>query len=381
MAYALSSPGVYVNEVASGSAPIAGAGTSTAAFIGSFDTADTNRAAEKAVVSCTNFTEFKNAFGGLTDLPEDLGHLHLAQAVYGFFQNGGTHCYVTRIKSKDVKPQDFADALTALEPLDDISIVAAPGMMTKENTAALITHCSVTQPERVAIFDSPRGATYDELQPLPASYSGTSNHVALYYPWIEVANPNGSAPLHVPPSGHIAGIFSRVDASRGVHKAAANEVIYGAIGIEKAISRSQQDSLNPHGINCIRRLNGNIMVWGARTLGSNNGEFTYLPVRRLLNFLRVSIDRGTQWTVFEPNGPDLWAKVIRNVSAFLKSIWAAGALFGRTPEQAFYVKCDEENNPQSGRDLGYLIVEIGVAVVKPAEFVVFNISQWSGPQK
>jgi len=123
-------------------------------------------------------------------------------------------------------------------------------------------------------------------------------------------------------------------------------------------------------------------VWGARTLGGDkNTEVKYVPVRRLLNFLRSSLDKGTQWTVFEPHNPDLWAKVIRNVSAFLRAVWSDGALFGKTPEQAFYVKCDAENNPPASRDNGYLNIEIGVAIVRPAEFVVFKISQWAGPQK
>jgi hypothetical protein len=178
----------------------------------------------------------------------------------------------------------------------------------------------------------------------------------------------------------MAGIYSRVDTQRGVHKAPANEVIRGAVGVESRLSKADQDGLNPDGINVIRAFNGNITVWGARTLGGDaNTEWKYINVRRLFLFLRESIDEGTQWVVFEPNTPDLWAKITRNVTAFLTVVWRDGALFGSTPQEAFYVKCDAETNPPEIRDLGQVITEIGVAVVKPAEFVIFRISQWAGP--
>jgi phage tail sheath protein FI len=171
-----------------------------------------------------------------------------------------------------------------------------------------------------------------------------------------------------------------VDTTRGVHKAPANETVRGALGLRYNISRSQQDGLNPQGVNAIRDLNGNIRVWGARTMGGDaNGEWRYINVRRLFLFLRESIDEGTQWVVFEPNTPDLWAKITRNITAFLTNVWRAGALFGTTPQEAFYVKCDAETNPPEVRDAGQVVTEIGVAVVKPAEFVIFRISQWAGP--
>jgi phage tail sheath protein FI len=152
-----------------------------------------------------------------------------------------------------------------------------------------------------------------------------------------------------------------------------------AVGLEYSLSRNEQDLLNPKGVNAIRTMNGNIRVWGARTLGGqDNGEYTYVSVRRLLIYLRESIDRGTQWVVFEPNAKPLWKKIIRSVTAFLTGVWRDGALFGDTPEQAFFVKCDETTNPPDVRDLGQVVTEIGVAVVKPAEFVIFRISQWRG---
>lgn len=193
-------------------------------------------------------------------------------------------------------------------------------------------------------------------------------------------DPSGNGRIFVPPSGHMAGIYARVDANRGVHKAPANEEVLGALGLKYQISKSQQDGLNPQGVNCIRDLNGNIRVWGARTIGGDkNGEWKYINVRRLFLFLRESIDEGTQWAVFEPNDHNLWAKLRRNINAFLTNVWRSGALFGTTPLEAFYVKCDEETNPPEVRDEGKCVTEIGVSVVKPAEYVVFYISQWAGP--
>jgi phage tail sheath protein FI len=185
----------------------------------------------------------------------------------------------------------------------------------------------------------------------------------------------------VPPSGHIAGIYARTDEERGVHKAPANVAVLGALNTRYYISKAKQELLNPQGVNCIRNMNGNITVWGARTVGGDrNAEWKYINVRRFFLFLRESIDEGTQWVVFEPNDPALWGKIRRNVSAFLTNVWRSGALFGLTPEEAFYVKCDAETNPVEVRDLGMVVTEIGVAIVRPAEFVIFRITQSTGPR-
>jgi phage tail sheath protein FI len=216
-----------------------------------------------------------------------------------------------------------------------------------------------------------------------------SDYAAFYLPWIQVfdsatklQNPNGNGWIYIPPSGHIAGVYARVDTQRGVHKAPANEVVLGALDVKYKISKNLQDGLNPSGVNCIRDINGNIRVWGARTIGGDsNLEWKYVNVRRLFLFIRESIDEGTQWVVFEPNDRRLWAKIERNVTAFLTNVWRDGALFGDTPREAFYVKCDDETNPRESRDLGKVVTEVGVAVVRPAEFVIFKISQWAGPQE
>ena len=165
-----------------------------------------------------------------------------------------------------------------------------------------------------------------------------------------------------------------------MHKAPANEPLLGVEGLKYGIGKAQQEGLNPQGVNCIRNLNGNIRVWGARTIGGNaNSDLKYINVRRTLLFLRESIDEGMQFAVFEPNNDALWAKIVRNVSDFLTNVWRSGALFGLTPQQAFFVKCDKELNTATVRESGQVITEIGVAIVRPAEFVIFRISQMTSP--
>jgi uncharacterized protein len=378
-----SAPGVYVAEIAS-SAPIAGVGTSIAGFIGVMAVPAAEAEAEQvelqanAVGLCTNFAEFKKLCGDFsaTDADQSL----LAHAVYGFFRNGGTRCYIGRAAAKNAA--DVQKILAQFEAIDEIAIVAAPGITDKVVLNPIIEHCEAIQ-DRVAILDSkleiPDQSKLDptvEANALPK----VTNYAAFYFPWIQVFDPATKTLIYVPPSGHMAGLYARVDSQRGVHKAPANEVLVGAEGLKYAITRNQQGVLNGNGINCIRSLNGNIRVWGARSFGpaSQNGEFTYINVRRLFNYLRESIDEGTQWTVFEPNSPELWARIRRTIIAFLTTVWRSGALFGNTPEEAFYVKCDEETNPKENRDRGIVTTEIGVAVVKPAEFVIFNLSHWSG---
>ena len=211
-------------------------------------------------------------------------------------------------------------------------------------------------------------------------YSPRAHHLIIASR--QVFDPVTNDSVYTPPSGHIAGVYARVDNNRGVHKAPANETAIGALGVKYAISKAQQDGLNPQGVNCIRNLNGNLTVWGARTLGGDaNADLKYINVRRTLLFLRESIDQGTQWVVFEPNSPALWQKISRNVTAFLTNVWRAGALFGTTQAEAFYVKCDAETNPPELRELGQVVTEIGVAIVRPAEFVIFRISQFTAPSK
>lgn len=283
--------------------------------------------------------------------------------------------------------------LGGFEAIDDITMVACPDLMgayqagainregVKAVQLALIAHCE-NMKDRVAILDPLPDMNAQGVKDWRMTEAGyDSKYAALYYPWIQVANPNpgaNGASMFIPPSGHMAGIWARNDTERGVHKAPANEVVRGALGLQNQITKSEQDSLNPVGVNCIRAFPGRgIRVWGARTL-SSDPSWRYVNVRRLFNFVEESIMLGTQWVVFEPNDQALWQRVKRTIVGFLTRVWRDGALFGTTPEEAFYVKCDAENNPPETRDVGQLIVEVGIAPVKPAEFVIFRISQYSG---
>jgi phage tail sheath protein FI len=252
--------------------------------------------------------------------------------------------------------------------------------MFKAVQTAMITHCE-NAGDRMAILDSPPGMNPQQIKDWRSGVAMyDSRFAALYYPWIKVANPlsRDGGMLTVPPSGHLAGIWARNDDTRGVWKAPANEVIRGALDLEAKVTKGEQDLLNPIGVNCIRPFGTRgIRVWGGRTL-SSDPSWRYINVRRLFNYIEESILLGTQWVVFEPNDLDLWQRVKRTVHAFLLGLWRQGALFGATPEQAFYVKCDSETNPPESVDEGKLVVEIGVAPVKPAEFVIFRISQWQG---
>ncbi|WP_019503899.1 phage tail sheath C-terminal domain-containing protein [Pleurocapsa sp. PCC 7319] len=411
-------PGVYVEEIPSLIQPIVGVSTSTAGFIGimpdSFRvlendtstyttklkeiTRDRDKLADPGEVKlCTNFSEFKRFFGGFSDNEK---HNMLTHAVYGFFNNGGKRCYVVTVLDEANITAEFLEKKLAV--IDEIAIVAAPGITNKVVRDNIVTHCQQTTGDRFAIFDSPEEVVDDDgnldlIKLNPPSEDDDdetnvlpkySNYAAFYFPWIEVndlveknLNSDSNGHIYVPPSGHIAGIYARTDVNRGVHKAPANEIVMGALGLKYKISKNQQEGLNPQGVNCIRDMNGNIRVWGARTIGGDaNGEFKYINVRRVLLYLRESIEEGTQWAVFEPNDYKLWAKIRRNITAFLTNVWRDGALFGNTPAEAFYVKCDEETNPPEVRELGQVITEIGVAVVRPAEFVIFRITQWTGSE-
>ncbi len=280
--------------------------------------------------------------------------------------------------------------LSGFEIADDVTMVCAPDLMAlyqanvlsmegvKAVQLAIIAHCEKMK-DRFAILDSPPGLKPQQMKDWRMNDAGYDTKFgAVYYPWIKVADPSGEKEsILVPPSGYMAGIYARSDNERGVHKAPANEVIRGAMATEMLITKGEQDILNPIGVNCIRSFPGRgIRVWGARTL-SSDASWRYINVRRLFNYVEKSIQMGTQWIVFEPNDADLWARIRRDISAFLGTVWASGALFGATAAQAFYVKCDGETNPPAVRDLGQVVIEIGMAPVKPAEFVIFRISQWA----
>ena len=282
--------------------------------------------------------------------------------------------------------------LGGLAIAEDVTMVLVPDLVTaatkedgtldlglwKAIQTSLISHCE-QYTNRMAILDSPPGMTPQQIKEWrseTAMYD--SAFAAMYYPWVRVENPVGSGAdteILMPPSGHVAGLWARTDATRGVWKAPANDTLRGVLDIERAISQNEQGLLNPIGINCIRPFGvRGIRVWGARTLTSDT-DWTYINVRRLFNMAEKTILDGTQFAVFEPNDVALWEGVKRTLNAFLRGLWTEGALVGSTPDQAYYVKCDEETNPPESVDAGKLVVEVGLAPVKPAEFVIFRIAQ------
>jgi uncharacterized protein len=287
---------------------------------------------------------------------------------------------------------DVADrtGFSGLEAIDDVTMVVVPDLMSAYQRGAIdldavqavqnamAAHCELMG-DRMAILDPPPGLGPQQVKEWRVEKAGyDSKYAALYYPWISVFDPATGRNQLVPPSGHMAGIWARNDDTRGVHKAPANEVVRGAVAVETQLTKPENDLLNPIGVNCIRAFPGRgIRVWGARTL-SSDPAWRYLNVRRLFNYLEESILDGTQWVVFEPNDDALWARIRRTVSAFLVNEWRKGALFGLTPDEAFYVKCDRESNPAEGVDAGQVVCEVGVAPVKPAEFVIFRLAQFSG---
>jgi len=287
----------------------------------------------------------------------------------------------TTYEGKDSPEPAERTGLYTFKNIDEISIAAIPGITTQHLQNKLVIHCE-SMKDRFAVLDSEEKADFDEIQRQGNLYD--SKYAALYYPWVRVFDPVSKKRTNVPPSGAICGIYARSDIERGVHKAPANEIVRGALGLEefdgvkRIITKGQQDILNPKGINCIRAFPGRgIRVWGARTT-SSDPLWKYINVRRLFLFLEESIEDGIQWVVFEPNDEKLWARVIQTITQFLTRVWKDGALMGTTPEEAFFVKCDRTTMTQDDIDNGRIIILVGVAPVKPAEFVIFRIAQWAG---
>ena len=280
--------------------------------------------------------------------------------------------------------QAYENALNCLQPLEDISIVAAPGHTAfagwEAIQGALISYVSRPRAYQIAVLDTPPGRTIGQARTDRGRVDTT--RAALYFPWVTVANPLArpgvesiAREINVPPSGFVAGIYARTDVERGVFKAPANEVVRGAIRFESDVNTAQQDVLNPLGVNCLRFFAGRgYRVWGART-ATSDPEWKYVNVRRYFNYLERSVDNGTQWAVFEPNGERLWANIRQTVEDFLYTEWRNGALLGASPKEAYFVRCDRSTMTQNDLDNGRLICLIGVAVVKPAEFVIFQIGQ------
>jgi phage tail sheath protein FI len=422
-------PGVYIQEVSTGARPIQPVGTSTAGFVGVAPNAARHPNQPVAVES---WEQFVRAFidpepappprpappaaaerpprepepapgagpgprregaspGGAPppaappptrEPPAPPQPTDLARAVHGFFLNGGRRCYVVNVGPTGAltgAPGRPA-GLDLLEPLDEIAIVAAPGYHDKADHEALLSHCEKeTLQDRVAVLDPP--PTFRDADALLAARPRTSDRGfgAFYAPWplvVDAFDPRNRTGVPAPPSGHVAGVWARTDSLRGVHKAPANETLRGTLGLTYNITRAEQEKLNPAGVNCLRTFStAGTRIWGARTVADPGSEWTYLNVRRLFNMVEESIARSTRWVVFEPNDEPLWKDIRRDLNAFLRVLWRDGALQGATPEEAFFVKCDRDTNPQEEIDLGRVTTVIGIAPVKPAEFIVFKIGQ------
>jgi uncharacterized protein len=407
-------PGIYIEEIATGPRPISAVGTSVAGFVGE---APDPKAFVNQPVSVDSWEQFVRRFAAV-EKPEQTD---LAQAVHGFFLNGGGRCYIVNVGADgdyvgDIKRRKGIDVL---EEVDEVAIVAAPGQSDVGIQDALVSHCEKMK-DRVAILDPPAdvddfdrlkkigvppaprarppagggaagggaagggaGAGAGAIQPaggglLPRASDGGFS--AFYFPYIQVKNPfNPKEDVYVPPSGHVAGIYARTDMTRGVHKAPANEVIRGALNVKYNVTRSEQEGLNPLGVNCIRFFpRGGIRVWGARTRTAEpSSEWRYINVRRLFAMIEKSVLLNTNWVVFEPNDEVLWKSIRRDVGAFLRQLWRDGALMGRTAQEAYFVKCDSDTNPPESINDGRVVTLVGVAPVKPAEFIIFRIGQYA----
>ncbi len=300
---------------------------------------------------------------------------------------------VPAVEAVAVSPGEFEGdvahrrGLGGLAAVDEITMLCIPDLATisqggddtmfRDIQGKMLAHAENAK-DRIAILDPPPDLLPQDVLEWRMNTAGyDSKFATLYYPWLEVMDPLTRRPIMVPPSGHMAGVWARTDNTRGVHKAPANEVVLGVNGLAFQITHEEQGGLNQRGINCIRSFPGRgIRVWGARTL-SSDPEWRYLNVRRLFNYISESIMEGTQWAVFEPNDERLWIRLRISVSSFLTRTWREGALFGATPDEAFYVKCDGETNPPEVIDAGQVVMEIGISPVKPAEFVIFRISQYT----
>lgn len=303
-------------------------------------------------------------------------------AAFEILLSGGSDGTAASLSAADFIGEDFGPGKrTGIQSFIDndvVSIMAIPGVTDPNVQLSLVAHCEILG-SRFAILDLPREAT--KVQDVLAHRDlFDSSYCALYNPWLQVFDPLDKRNIFVPPSGTIAGVYSRSDTTRGVQKAPANETLRGVVGLDVQYNNGEQDILNPAGVNLIRAFTGQgIRVWGARTCSSNS-LWKYINVRRLFIFIEGSIKNGSSWVVFEPNTEQLWARVQRTIDAFLTRVWRDGALSGTSPSEAFYIEIGRSTMTQDDIDNGRLVCVIGVAPVKPAEFVVFRITQKTGSE-
>jgi len=378
------SPGVHIESAGDRYVALERVETGVTAFLGVTDQGPRN-----APTRVGTFEQYQNVFGA--------ADTYMTHALRGFFDNGGRTAYVLNVGPEgglDPMPDDFIGlqgteprGLLALERIDDVDLVVAPDLMFHYRRSvgfqepshvlavqrAMIEHCEKLR-DRFCLLDSLPGHDLEEALRWRARFD--SSHASFYFPWIKVRK--GEEVLApIPASGHIAGTIARTDRQEGVHRAPANQPLQGLVDVARRVRKRERDHAFDHRVNTLIPFVGRgVRIWGARTL-SSDPALVQINVRRLLILVRKSVEKYAQWVVFEPNEPTLWKKLVRSVDVFLGDLWKQGALVGGSQEEAYYVKCDEETNPPEARDVGELLVEIGIAPVKPAEFIVVRIHQWT----
>jgi phage tail sheath protein FI len=392
MATLLNLPGVRIQEVRLGAPPIAGVGTSTAAFVGQAPDSARFKNVLRQVTSADQF--YADYIRDPTALDDETkgaqSSTKLGDAVLGFFQNGGTECFVVNVGTE--VPADIKAGIDLLETREEIDIIAAPGIIDTGTYDALRDQAASTK-NRFAILDPPN--IVDDIVKLQKGgplRPKDSIWAAFYYPRIQISpvlkkdkddlTADPTKKIFAPPSGHIAGLYARTDGDRGVHKAPANAPLFGALAVEHVISDAQQDVLNNDSVNIIRSFSEGPVVFGARTVLVNDAAdktFRYISVRRLATFIEQSLRIGLRFAVFEPNNLALRQTITRSVRGFLDGVWRDGALFGATADEAYYVRFPDPFNTDVERALGKLTLEVGIRVAPPAEFIIIRIGLLDRP--
>jgi uncharacterized protein len=377
------SPGVHIESAGDRYVPLERVETGVTAFLGV-----TEKGPRQTPTRVGSFEQYEKVFGA----PDS----YMTHALRGFFDNGGRSAYVLNVDSGtfDPTPDDFIGqqgveprGLQALERIDDVDLVVAPDLMFQYKRSvglqepehvlavqrAIVEHCEKMH-DRFCLLDALPG--HDLKEALEWRKHFDSSHASFYFPWIKVRmGEQVLAPI--PPSGHIAGMIAKTDQVEGVHRAPANQALQGLVDVAQRVRKRERDHAFDHRVNTLIPFPGRgIRIWGARTL-SSDPSFVQINVRRLFILVRKSVEKYAQWVVFEPNEPSLWKKLTRSIDVFLRDLWQEGALLGATQDEAYYVKCDEETNPPEARDVGQLLCEIGISPVKPAEFIVVRIHQWT----
>ncbi|MEE4298274.1 MAG: phage tail sheath subtilisin-like domain-containing protein [Pseudomonadales bacterium] len=373
-------PGVFVEEVSFRARTIEPAVDPVTVFVG--PTTRGRIGVPSPVIE--SFAAFRRGYGGLADLRIGGGQRllnHVAHAAQAFFREGGRRLQIVRVGGGDGRSpslRGYQAALRVVDRIEGLRTVAAPGSsalpaLADDVRAALITHAARSGRRSCVLLDPDPSTPPASARALATAFDAPD--AALYYPWIAVRSPTGGGDLLIPPSGAVAGILARVAAARGLHRAPGNEPIASATGLERALGAAEARTLNPDGVSVLRQFPARgIRVWGARTL-SSDPEWRYLNVRRYVAYVEHSIDRGTRWAAFEPNDESLWAQLRLVVSGFLLDEWRAGRLQGSRPSEAYFVSCDRSTMTAADLRARRLIAQVGLAPLRPAEFVVLRVEQ------